>query len=145
MDDQVYAFLMGRRLKKILRARYGRLRKRYSITQLDIELLLYFDQYPGAMASDAIRDLDLNKGNVSMALFGLYRDGLVDGKENAGDHRVVEYYLKEKGKRIVSEARQIRDEVMDSLLAGITKQDLSVLESIAKKAGSNLSEMRKQS
>ena len=144
MDDQVYAFLMGRRLKKILRVRYEKLRKRYGVTQLDLELLLYFDQNPGAMASDVIRDLDLNKGNVSTALFGLYRDGLVDGKENDSDRRVVEYYIREKGKRIVGEAQQVRDEVMDCLLKGITRRDLSVLENLAKTACSNMNEMLKQ-
>ena len=145
MDDQVYAFLMGRRLKKILRARYGRLRQQYGITQLDIELLQYFGQNPGSMASDVIRDLDLNKGNVSTALFGLYRDGMVDGRENDNDRRVVEYYLKDAGKRIVKEAEEIRDEVMDGLFEGISKQELSVLENIAKTAASNLDELLKQS
>ena len=144
MNDQVYAFLMGRRLKKILRARYSKLRQRYDITQLDIELLQYFDQNPGAMASDVIRDLDLNKGNVSTALFGLYRDGMIDGRENENDRRVVEYQLKDKGKRIVKETEEIRDEVMDSLFEGISKQELSVLEHIAKTAGSNLDELLKK-
>lgn len=142
VNDQVYAFLMGRRLKKTLRDRYGRLRKRYGITQLDIELLLYFDQKPGALASDVIRDLDLNKGNVSTALFGLYRNGLVDGKENDNDRRVVEYYLKEKGKRLVKEAKSIRDEVMDSLLQGVSEKELAVLEEIAAKALLNLDARR---
>ena len=143
MNDQVYAFLMGRRLKKILRDRYGRLRKRYKITQLDIELLLYFDQHPGAMASDVIRELDLNKGNVSTALFGLYRDGLVDGRENDNDRRVVEYYLKESGRKIAEEAKTVRNEVMDSLFQGVTKQELTVLEDIIQKAFQNLDELSK--
>lgn len=145
MNDQVYAFLMGRRLKKILRDRYGRLRKRYKITQLDIELLLYFDQHPGAMASDVIRELDLNKGNVSTALFGLYRDGLVDGRENDNDRRVVEYYLKESGRKIAEEAKTVRNEVMDSLFQGVTKQELTVLEDIIQKAFQNLDELSKLS
>ena len=144
MNEQVYAFLMGKRLKKVLRARYGRLRKRYGITQLDIELLLYFEEHPGALASDVIQYLDLNKGNVSTALFSLYRDGLVDGRENDNDRRVVQYYLKEKGKKIVKEAQAVRDDVMNHLFQGMTKQELSVLESIAEKTFRNLDDLIKR-
>ena len=97
------------------------------------------------MASDVIRELDLNKGNVSTALFGLYRDGLVDGRENDNDRRVVEYYLKESGRKIAEEAKTVRNEVMDSLFQGVTKQELTVLEDIIQKAFQNLDELSKLS
>jgi len=142
MDQKVYTLFMGRRLKKTLRSGYRRIRQRYGLTQLDIELLQYFEEHPGAMATDAICDLDLNKGNVSTALFGLYRNGLIDGRSSDSDQRVVQYHLKEKGKKIIRETNEIQDDIMGQLMQGITKQEETALEGIAAKILANLESMK---
>lgn len=138
MDEPLKAILRGRKLKKILRMRYSGLRKKYGLTQLDVELLQYFDQNPGAAASDVIRELDLNKGNVSTAMFKLFRDGMVDGEPNDHDRRIIEYRLKEKGSRIIREADKIREDFVESLFQDVTEEEKEVLHDIAVKVLNNL-------
>ena len=137
----VHLTLSKRKLKKILRTRYSDLRKKYEITQLDIELLQYFDQNPDTSASDVIRDLDLNKGNVSTALFKLFRNGLVDGESNDHDRRIIEYHLREKGKAIIRETDAIRDQLLEQLFRGVSEEEKEVLGKIAVKVCNNLTQL----
>ena len=141
MDARIGAVLRGRKLKKILRTQYSDLRKKYDITQLDIELLQYFSENPGAAASDVIRDLDLNKGNVSTALFKLFRNGLVDGEPNDHDRRIIEYRLREKGKKIIRETDGIQEKLLEQVFRGVTEQEKDIMKQIADKVCRNLMEL----
>lgn len=138
MDERIGAVLRGRRLKRILRIRYSGLRKKYGITQMDVELLQYFSQNPGSAAIDVIRELDFNKGNVSTALFKMIQEGLVAGEPSEKDRRVIQYHLKEKGETIIREADEIRKQFLCSLFQGLTDEEKEVLQHIAVKVCDNL-------
>lgn len=141
MNQQIRSLLRGRKLKKLLREQYSPIRKKYGITQLDIELLQYFDEHPGSAASDVIRELQLNKGNVSTALLHLFQEGYVDGESRAKDRRVVEYKLKPKGRKVIRETEVIRRQLLDTLFEGLNDKEWEVLGVVAEKVINNLEQL----
>ena len=77
MADNLDIVLRGRKLKRISDIAFGELRRKYGLKQLEVEILIYLSRNPEASASTFIKEMGLNKGQVSVAMDNLSSGGFL--------------------------------------------------------------------
>ncbi len=141
VEEYVEALLFGRKLKRAMNSCYGDIRHKYALKQIEIEVLLYYSKYPKAAASDVCRNLDLNKGYVSAALFELCQRGYMASNQNMENRRFVCYSITEIGQQVIDEAKKIQEDVLDRLFSDLTEDELEFLKYTAEKINRNIDNM----
>lgn len=138
MSGEVDVILRGRKFKRMVEHIFEDIRKKYDLRQIEIELLFYLSEEPNASASDIYRNLNLNKGQVSQALDHLCRNGYLQSRIDPADRRYVSYEMLEKASVIIEEGIVIRDSMQSLLFAGLTEEELKVMEHLTEKISLNI-------
>ena len=138
MNEDIIRFLRGRKLKKLIKSTYSDVRKIYNVNQIELELLLYLNNHPDAVASEINRALGLNKGQVSTALFDLGRKNFIIARTNRKDRRFTDYLMTEKGQELITEVIRIRTGFYDRLFAGVSENDKEVLRRVTEQINRNM-------
>ena len=141
LDEITYTMLRGKRYNKMIKASLESVRKKYSVKNIEAELLLYFSKRPDAVASEIEKVLDLNKGQVSTALFRLCENGFLKSSVNPDDRRYTVYKVLDKGQQFIDEAGTQRSEITRQMLKGITTQEIQTIKSVVQKEYRNMTAM----
>ena len=104
MSDNLDIILRGRKIKRISDIAFGELRKKYGIKQLEVEILIYLSRNPESSASSFIKEMGLNKGQVSVAMDNLSSGGFITLKRDNKDHRYSHASVTEKALPVLEEA-----------------------------------------
>ena len=142
MIGQLDDVLRGRKFKKVIRERYAGIRKKYDIKQVEVEILMYLHQFPGAPASQLCSELELNKGQVSRALLDLCLKHFICPEKSPVDRRCTVYGFTDKGKRFFREAEREREKTLRLMVSGISQQEMAVTRAVAEKMLANMEKLQ---
>ena len=141
LDDITYNLMRGKKYNKIMRATLKNIRRKYSVKQIEAELLLYFSRRPDAVASEIERTLDLNKGQVSTALLSLCKNGFLESSINPDDRRYTVYRVLDKGQQFIEEADTRWRDMRQRMVQGITLKEMNTFRTVVQKVYNNMTEM----
>ena len=138
MADNLDIVLRGRKLKRISDIAFGELRRKYGLKQLEVEILIYLSRNPGASASTFIKEMGLNKGQVSVAMDNLSSGGFITLKRDNKDHRYSHASITEKTLPVLEEAEKIKVLYEKMIFSGISPEDAFSFWNVSKKMMANL-------
>ena len=138
MSDNLDIILRGRKIKRISDIAFGELRKKYGIKQLEVEILIYLSRNPEASASTFIKEMGLNKGQVSVAMDNLSSGGFITLKRDNKDHRYSHASITEKTLPVLEEAEKIKVLYEKMIFSGISPEDAFSFWNVSKKMMANL-------
>lgn len=138
MSDNLDIILRGRKIKRISDIAFGELRKKYGIKQLEVEILIYLSRNPESSASSFIKEMGLNKGQVSVAMDNLSSGGFITLKRDNKDHRYSHASITEKTLPVLEEAEKIKVLYEKMIFSGISPEDAFSFWNVSKKMMANL-------
>ena len=138
MADNLDIVLRGRKLKRISDIAFGELRRKYGLKQLEVEILIYLSRNPEASASTFIKQMGLNKGQVSVAMDNLSSGGFITLKRDNKDHRYSHASITEKTLPVLEEAEKIKVLYEKMIFSGISPEDAFSFWNVSKKMMANL-------
>ena len=141
MSDNLDIVLRGRKVKRISDIAFGELRRKYGLKQLEVEILIYLSRTPGASASTFIKEMGLNKGQVSVAMDNLSSGGFITLKRDNKDHRYSHASITEKALPVLEEADKIRIMYEKMIFSGFSPEETSLFWQAAEKILINLEKM----
>ena len=130
INEQVDAILKGRKFRKMLEHFYEKLRDKYSLKQIELEIIFYLSQRPHDSASDICRNLYLNKGHVSQSMNNLCVKEYLNSYTDSSDRRYVSYDITKKGKVVIEDIISINNSIYEQLLTGISESELKVIDKV---------------
>ena len=138
MADNLDIVLRGRKLKRISDIAFGELRRKYGLKQLEVEILIYLSRNPEASASTFIKEMGLNKGQVSVAMDNLSSGGFITLKRDNKDHRYSHASVTEKALPVLEEAEKLKVMYEIMIFSGISPEDAFSFWNVSKKMMANL-------
>ena len=138
MADNLDIVLRGRKLKRISDIAFGELRRKYGLKQLEVEILIYLSRNPEASASTFIKEMGLNKGQVSVAMDNLSSGGFITLKRDNKDHRYSHASVTEKALPVLEEAEKLKVLYEKMIFSGISPEDAFSFWNVSKKMMANL-------
>ena len=138
MADNLDIVLRGRKLKRISDIAFGELRRKYGLKQLEVEILIYLSRNPESSASSFIKEMGLNKGQVSVAMDNLSSGGFITLKRDNKDHRYSHASITEKTLPVLEEAEKIKVLYEKMIFSGISPEDAFSFWNVSKKMMANL-------
>ena len=138
MADNLDIVLRGRKLKRISDIAFGELRRKYGLKQLEVEILIYLSRNPEASASSFIKEMGLNKGQVSVAMDNLSSGGFITLKRDNKDHRYSHASVTEKALPVLEEAEKLKVLYEKMIFSGISPEDAFSFWNVSKKMMANL-------
>ena len=138
MSDNLDIILRGRKLKRISDIAFGELRRKYGLKQLEVEILIYLSRNPESSASSFIKEMGLNKGQVSVAMDNLSSGGFITLKRDNKDHRYSHASITEKTLRVLEEAEKIKVLYEKMIFSGSSPEDAFSFWNVSKKMMANL-------
>ena len=138
MADNLDIVLRGRKLKRISDIAFGELRRKYGLKQLEVEILIYLSRNPEASASTFIKEMGLNKGQVSVAMDNLSSGGFITLKRDNKDHRYSHASVTEKALPVLEEAEKLKAMYEIMIFSGISPEEASSFWKVSEKILANL-------
>ncbi len=138
MADNLDIVLRGRKLKRISDIAFGELRRKYGLKQLEVEILIYLSRNPESSASSFIKEMGLNKGQVSVAMDNLSSGGFITLKRDNKDHRYSHASVTEKALPVLEEAEKLKVLYEKMIFSGISPEDAFSFWNVSKKMMANL-------
>lgn len=135
---QMDACIYGRKVKKIFEVELKDIRDKYDIKQIDVEILMYFDENSDKTASDLYRELWLNKGQVSTGIDNLVKKQMLKADVNPSDRRYFKYELLNNGKEVVDEIKKCVDASYAIVMEGIPMEQQKIFFETGKKMCKNV-------
>jgi len=115
---------LARRLARDLNSLYAQ----HGITVGQSFVLFYLLQNDGSAVKDIASNLQLDSPAITGFVDRLYKDGLVERKEDPGDRRSLQIYLTALGRELAGKLYPIAKEFQQNLKEMITPEELKALE-----------------
>ena len=138
MADNLDIVLRGRMLKRISDLAFGELRRKYGLKQLEVEILIYLSRNPGSSASTFIKEMGLNKGQVSVAMDSLSSGGFIALEQDNKDHRYSHASITEKALPVLEDAERLKAQYEKMIFSGISPEEASSFWHVLEKIVANL-------
>ena len=108
--------------------------KKYQLTRMELDILLFLANNPGLDTARDVAELrGLGKSQVSQAVEGLSKRGFLRREADGGDRRVVHLLIAPSGEPLASEAQRIQGRCARDITSGLTPEERSQLETLAEK------------
>lgn len=113
--------------------------RKYRINQTNLDILLFLGQHPDYnTARDICEIRGAKTGIVSVAVEQLIQKGFLERRADEKDHRIQRLFLTPEAGEVVAEGKSVCAGVRDRVCAGITAEEMAVLDGIIKKLAQNL-------
>ena len=141
MDNNVEILFKGQQFKKLYERKYNQISKKYGLTKIEIEILLFLEKNQSYNTAKDIVELKFYaKSHVSKAIDSLIHKGYVLGNLDEQDRRCVHLKIADAAELIVREANEMRDNLINILFKDITLEEKRIMECVAKKVTNNIKE-----
>ncbi len=142
LNEKVELLLTGQQYKKFQEAYYSAILEKYSLSLVDIWVLLVLSE-PGGYdtARDIVKVHGIAKSYVSKSINKLVEKGFLEGKHTKDDRRYVHLIVKEEALPVIDAMREQRKKMVKRLFQGVSKEQLELLAEIAWKINANITEM----
>ena len=134
--------LTGQQYKKFQEAYYSAILEKYSLSLIDVRVLLFLSE-PGGYdtARDIVKVHGIAKSYVSKSIDKLIEKGFLEGKHMQEDRRYVHLAIKEEAFPLIDAMRERRNKMLERLFRGVSDEQLELLGEIARKINANITEM----
>ena len=142
MNEKVEILLTGQQYKKFQEAYYSAILEKYSLSLIDVRVLLFLSE-PGGYdtARDIVKVHGIAKSYVSKSIDKLIEKGFLEGKHMQEDRRYVHLAIKEEAFPLIDAMRERRNKMLERLFRGVSDEQLELLGEIARKINANITEM----
>lgn len=142
MESSVEGILRGGKFKKLIESRLTDIKDRTGLKRVEIEVIyfLYRESEHNTM-TDICQHLQLNKGHISSVMDSLCKKGYVVQNHDPNDRRYIRYTVTELADSIVGPMDQSWENMSQKILTGISQEDLSVFEKVARRIEQNIENM----
>ena len=145
MQDNIHIILRGRKIKRIEDYAFREIKKNYGLKPLEVEILIYLSYHPGSSASAFIKEMGLNKGQVSVAMDNLSSGGFITVIQDNRDHRYSHSSITEKALPVLEDAERLRAEYDKMIFSGISPEEASAFWDVSEKILANLEKIEIES
>ena len=141
MDYYVEILFKGQQFKRLYERIYYQISKKYGLTKIEIEILLFLEKNQSYDTAKDIVELKFYaKSHVSKAIDSLIHKGYVLGVLDEHDRRCVHLKIADAAEQIVREANEMRNNLINILFKDITLEEKRIMECVAKKVTNNIKE-----
>ena len=141
MDKYLEILFNGQQFKKLFERKYNQISKKYGLTKIEIEILLFLEKNQVYNTAKDIVELKYYaKSHVSKAIDSLIHKGYLLGNLDEHDRRCVHLKITDAAELIVSEANEMRDNLINILFKDIALEERRIMECVAKKITNNIKE-----
>lgn len=139
MENNLENLLNGQQYKRIYEKKLNQLLKKYRLTKIEVEILLFLDQNEEYdTATDIVEQKGFSKSYVSKGIDSLITKGFLIGTPDEDDRRTIHLTIGKDAAFVIKEARQLHKDLLEVLFDGITTEEREFLEGISKKIKNNM-------
>jgi len=135
--DRSVGFLLNRAARSMKRTLEARLAT-YGITASQYVLLAILAKKDGLSQTQLGNRLSFDNPTVTGVIDRMERDGLVERRRTSSDRRVINIFLSDKAREILSEIQEIAEEVNDRALEEYSAEEKSHLISMLNSIWKNM-------
>jgi DNA-binding MarR family transcriptional regulator len=141
MDNNLEILFNGQQFKKLYDRKCNQISKRYGLTRIEIEILLFLENNPSYDTAKSIVELRFYaKSHVSKAIDSLIKSGYVLVKSDEHDRRCIHVKIAPSAEQVVREANDLHHNLIEILYKNISLEEKRIMESVAKKIANNIKE-----
>lgn len=142
MDERIEIALKGSEFKRVLENHFERIKRKYNLKKVDIEVLYYLSEYEeDNTPTDIHRRLKINRGHVSQAIDSLIKKEYIIALPDSDDRRCMHYTVSEDAKGIIEEIKTLKRDFDMEIFNGITEEEVDFYKKITYKIMKNLDHM----
>jgi len=142
VNEKVELLLTGQQYKKFQEAYYSAILEKYSLSLVDVWVLLILSEPEGYdTAKDIVKIHGIAKSYVSKSINKLVEKGFLEGKHTKDDRRYVHLVVKEEALPVIDAMREQRRKMVKRLFRGVSEEQVELLAEIARKINTNITEM----
>lgn len=131
--------LNGHQYKKFQEACLSSVFEEYALNLADIRVLLFLYEHKSYdTARDIVEKHYLAKSYVSKSVEKLIEHGFLERKHMQDDRRYVHLLVKDEALPVIEAVREQKKKMLEHLFQGISPEHLAVLQEIACKINSNI-------
>jgi len=139
MDWMIEGLLQGTQFQKLYNRRIEALREEYDLRKIDIDILYFLYKSGEHNTSKDISNLNLfNKGHISQSVDRMVKQQLIYTVQDEEDRRCMHLMLTEKAIRIIEQATELRKQMYNIILNGVTEEERKVLLQVSRKVNQNI-------
>lgn len=109
-----------------------------SIGPVERKALRFFAHHPGSTQSDLVNHSGRDKGQLARLIAGLKTRGLLEGRPDEKDRRVIRLYPTEQAQALYQQVQRQRKALSAKALAGLTQEQQHQLLALLQLVGRNL-------
>lgn len=141
MNNKLEILMYGQQFKKLYEKMFNPISKKYGLTKMEIEVLLFLEKHKSYdTAKDIVEWKFFAKSHVSKAIDFLMKNGYVLGNPDEHDRRSIHLKLAGGAEQVTKEAIEIHNKLKEIIYKGITVEEKEVMEAVAKKIATNIKE-----
>lgn len=139
MSNNLEILLDGQQFKKLYEKKCNQISKKYGLTKLEIEILLFLENNKSYdTAKDIVELLYFAKSHVSKAIASLINSGYMYGKPDEQDRRCIHLKISEDASQVVKEANEMRHNLINVVYQGISLEEKRIIDRVAKIIAHNI-------
>lgn len=131
-------YVLMKKTRKVLEDGLSTFRKMHDLKSIELNILYFIswmhklsqDKEWIVTSSDICKTLQLNKGQVSIALDALTKKGYLETKESEKDKRVTFYRLNDKSKKITNVLDDSLEKVNEKIKAKVTEDEVAAFKKV---------------
>jgi DNA-binding MarR family transcriptional regulator len=142
MDEQLEIALKGGDFKRLADMQFEKLKKKYDLKKVDIEVLFFLSKCGAENTpTDITKRLNLNRGHVSQAVDVLLKKRLIAASADERDRRCMHYTITAEAEAVIAEIAGVKKRMDEQILKGITEEEMAVYKGISEKMIKNIREI----
>ncbi len=139
------ALLTGSQFKRLYEKKIKTMATRCGLTPAEINVLLFLANNPGCNTAKDISEMRmLPKSCVSKAVDSLTRQGLLTGRADEKDRRILRLFILPAAEGIVKSARTAQEEFFLDIFRDFSQEERRTLDVLTKKLIYNMKEILAQ-
>ncbi|MCI9083319.1 MAG: winged helix-turn-helix transcriptional regulator [Lachnospiraceae bacterium] len=139
MDWMLESLLQGTQFQKLYNRRIEDLRRNNNLRKVDIDILYFLFKSGEHNTSKDISDLNLfNKGHISQSVGRMVKQKLIYIVQDQEDRRCMHIILTDHAVEIVQEITELRKQMYNIILKGVTEEERNVLLTVSRKVNANV-------
>ena len=139
MDWMLEGLLQGTQFQTLYNRKIETLREEYHLRKIDIDILYFLYKSGERNTSKDICSLNLfNKGHISQSVDRMVKQDLIHTVQDEEDRRCVHLVLTEQAIEIIAQATELRNQMYNMILEGVTEEERKVLFQVSQKVNQNI-------
>lgn len=116
--------------------------RQYALTKNELDVLLFLLNNPEFdRSSDIVAHRGMTKSHVSLSVTNLEQRGLLERREDPGDHRASRLKLTEAALPIVQEGRALQVRFFTQMFTGINREEAALWQQLMERVCKNIDDM----